>query len=110
MSRYRFRLADGQVFESTNTPAQIHKAHPSAVITHTVEFDAVENPILRPYTDTRAAVAQEEAGPYDGKPVIDLLAIAQERGIDLPKSSKRADVLAALEADDAAKRDGQGEG
>lgn len=49
MPRYRFRLPDGQTYESTNTPAQIRKAHPGAVITHRIDFDGVGNPLLIPF-------------------------------------------------------------
>ncbi len=35
-TKYRFRLPNGEEYESTMTPAAIRKAHPEAVITHRV--------------------------------------------------------------------------
>lgn len=112
MPRYRFITTDGQMFESTNTPAQIHKAHPGSRITHTIGADAVGNPTFTPYTERVAEKTPlAESGPYDGKTVAELLALAKDRGVDIPSDAKKVDIIAALVADDDADNgDGEGEG
>lgn len=112
MARYRFVLADGQTFESSSTPAKILKTYPDARITHTVvTHEATGESALHPYRGAQEEASPAEPGPYEGKTVVDLLAIARERDIDVPTSSRKAEVIAALEADDeAATSDQQGEG
>jgi hypothetical protein len=67
MARYRFITADGQMFESTNTPEQIRKTYPESRITHEVGADAVGNPTFEAYVEKAPAKADDEKAPKDKK-------------------------------------------
>lgn len=101
MPRYRFRLADGQTHETTMSVAALRRAYPDAVITHRVEELPNGEAALQPYTSEKAMPTQEPPPDYESQKVAELLVLAQDRGIALPTSSKKADVIAALQADDA---------
>jgi len=67
-NRYRFTLPDGQMFESTSTPAQIHKTYPGARITHRVEVDDLGQGYLTPYhgqAEVAAPVPAADEPPAD---------------------------------------------
>lgn len=67
--KHRFRLPDGQTFESDRGPAAIRRAYPDAVITHRVEDDGFGQAILVPYEGKASAEpAATEEEPAKGEP------------------------------------------
>lgn len=66
--RYRYRLPDGQVYETQQTPAAIRKQHPDAVIVGRVVMDALGQGVVVPYLgaqpgDVAAARVEEGDAP-----------------------------------------------
>ncbi len=64
-TKYRFRLPNGEEYESTMTPAAIRKAHPEAVITHRVTVLDNGESERHVYGGAQQQTSEPEAVPED---------------------------------------------
>jgi hypothetical protein len=108
-TKYRVRLPDGQVFETTNL-AWVKKEHPQAHIEGRIVPDAHGIGVLAPYqgeqpydaAERRAAEAQtaeqaeQQRAAYEGMTVAELRSALASRGVETGATAKKADLIEAL--------------
>ncbi len=64
-TKYRFRLPNGEEYESTKTPAAIRKAYPDAMITHRVTVLDNGEAEMHVYGGAQQQTSEPEAVPED---------------------------------------------